>query len=770
MKRGARLCAVITTAVAGIALTVGTPAADAAVTTLYVNRGSAACTDSGAGTATQPFCTIKRAGAVVKAGGTVLVSSGTYGGDVVVAASGTAAEPIVVTEAPGAVVSVVGGTNGFKLSSRSWVTIRGFAVRSTTGPGITVSSSNNVTIEGNDVSLSGERASSKTNPGIKLSGTTASAVKGNVTHDNSDHGIHLGSGSNGNVVSGNESYGNARGISRAAAGIFVKGSTGNTVIANRTHDNEDSGIGTWDGANNTVIANNVVYRNGDHGIDVLSATGELVVSNTVYRNVDSGIEVQGSGGATIRNNISVDNGINSPRTSGNIRIVDSGSASRTTLNRDLVYLSSGTILIDYVGTKYSTLVAFRNATGQEQNGRQGPPFFVAAASGDFHLLDSSPAIDSADSGAPGQPAVDADGAPRVDDPATVNAGVGPRAFDDRGAYEFVPPAGNRAPVAGDDTATTALDTAVTLSVLANDSDSDGDALTVTGTTTPAHGSATANANNTVTYTPAAGYSGPDSFSYTISDGHGGTDTGLVSLTVSPGNRPPSASNDSLTTSVDVPGTVPVLANDTDPDGDALSVTGASTPANGTTVVNADGSITYTPAAGYVGTDSFTYTISDGRGGVGGASVSVTVSEQVNLVGNPGFETDTSGWQTTGLARVAGGHSGSFAAELSNSTAGAQCSLDDKPNWILATQAGPYVVSLWVRSDVAGRSLKLRVREYSSGSNVGSISTTATLTSAWQLVSVTYTPAAPGSFLDVQAYTSSSPVGVCFQADDVSITH
>ena len=470
----------------------------------------------------------------------------------------------------------------------------------------------------------------------------------------------------------------------------------------------------------------MVYRNGDHGIDVLSSVGQLVVSNTVYRSVDSGIEVQGSGGATIRNNISVDNGINSPRTSGNIRIVDSGSASRTTLNRDLLYLSSGTILIDYVGTKYSTLVAFRSATGQEQNGRQGPPMFVAAASGDFHLLDGSPAIDSADSGAPGQPAVDADGRGRVDDPATTNAGVGPRAFDDRGAYEFVPPAGNRSPVAGDDTATTALDTAVTLSVLANDSDPDGDALTVTGTTTPAHGSATANANNTVTYTPAAGYSGPDSFSYTISDGHGGTDTGLVSLTVSPGNRPPSASNDTLTTSVDVPATVSVLANDTDPDGDALTVTGASTPANGTTVVNANGSITYTPAAGYVGTDSFTYTISDGRGGVGGASVSVTVSEQVNLVGNPGFETDTAGWQTTGLARVAGGHSGSFAAELSNPTAGAQCTLDDKPNWILATQAGPYVVSLWARSDVAGRSLKLRVREYSSGTNVGSTSTTLAL--------------------------------------------
>ena len=360
----------------------------------------------------------------------------------------------------------------------------------------------------------------------------------------------------------------------------------------------------------------MVYRNGDHGIDVLSVRSASSSCPTPSTGASTpASRCRGRAERPSGNNISVDNGINSPRTSGNIRIVDSGSASRTTLDRDLLYLSSGTILIDYVGTKYSTLAAFRSATGQEQNGRQGTAEFVAAASGDFHLLDGSPAIDSADSGAPGQPAVDADGRARVDDPATTNAGVGPRAFDDRGAYEFVPPTGNRSPVAGDDTATTALDTAVTLSVLANDSDPDGDALTVTGTTTPAHGSATANANNTVTYTPAAGYSGPDSFSYTISDGHGGADTGLVSLTVSPGNRPPSASNDTLTTSVDVPATVSVLANDTDPDGDALTVTGASTPANGTTVVNANGSITYTPAAGYVGTDSFTYTISDGRGGV-----------------------------------------------------------------------------------------------------------------------------------------------------------
>ena len=144
-----------------------------------------------------------------------------------------------------------------------------------------------------------------------------------------------------------------------------------------------------------------------------------------------------------------------------------------------------------------------------------------------------------------------------------------------------------------------------------------------------------------------------------------------------------------------------------------------------------------------------------------------------LVGNPGFELDTSGWRgdasANTLARVAGGHSGGWAVEVSNTAAGGECGIDDSPNWISSTEYGTYTASIWARSDTPNLSLKLRVREYSNGVKQGTVIETLALTSSWQQLTAVYTPVAPGSTLDVDAFTSNSPVGACFQADDVSIT-
>jgi hypothetical protein len=184
------------------------------------------------------------------------------------------------------------------------------------------------------------------------------------------------------------------------------------------------------------------------------------------------------------------------------------------------------------------------------------------------------------------------------------------------------------PAATNDAANTAPGVPVAISVLANDSDPDGDALTVSAVTQPADGSAAiAGGGQSITYTPPAGFTGSASFSYTASDGNGGTSTATVTVTVSsaPPNQPPVARNDFARTRRTDPVVVNVLVNDADPNGDPLSVTAVGQPANGTATISGGGqTVTYRANAGFLGTNIFTYTISDGRGGTATASVWVAV--------------------------------------------------------------------------------------------------------------------------------------------------
>jgi Ca2+-binding RTX toxin-like protein len=185
---------------------------------------------------------------------------------------------------------------------------------------------------------------------------------------------------------------------------------------------------------------------------------------------------------------------------------------------------------------------------------------------------------------------------------------------------------NDDPNAEDDLFTTSAGGAV--DVLANDTDVDGDALTITTPAPPAaHGTVTCTVAS-CTYTPTSGYTGPDSFSYSISDGNGGTDSATVNVTVEAGaNQPPDAVNDTATATTEVPESIDVLANDSDPDGDALTVSAVTEPAHGTAVITDGGTtVTYTSDAAYTGADTFDYTIGDGNGGTDTATVNVTVEE------------------------------------------------------------------------------------------------------------------------------------------------
>ena len=189
---------------------------------------------------------------------------------------------------------------------------------------------------------------------------------------------------------------------------------------------------------------------------------------------------------------------------------------------------------------------------------------------------------------------------------------------------------NAPPVAVDDNAQTAAPNAVIVSVLTNDSDPDGQALTVTAVTQPANGSAQiSGGGTTVTYTPNATFGGQDAFTYTISDGNGGTATGSVFVNVTAPNLAPIAVDDSRQTVTGNAVIVAVLANDSDPDSDPLTIASVTQPAHGTAQIdNVTQRVIYTPAAGYVGADQFTYTVSDGRGGSATATVSITVNPPV----------------------------------------------------------------------------------------------------------------------------------------------
>ena len=184
---------------------------------------------------------------------------------------------------------------------------------------------------------------------------------------------------------------------------------------------------------------------------------------------------------------------------------------------------------------------------------------------------------------------------------------------------------NGAPVTAADSVATKEDTAVTLDLLANDSDPEGDPLAVTSVSQGANGSVAINPDGTVTYTPDADFSGSDTFSYSISDGNGGTATESVTVTVAPVNDAPLAAADSVATKEDTPVTLDLLANDKDPDGDPLAVTAVTQGANGSVAINPDGTVTYTPDADFSGSDSFNYSLSDGNGGTATETVTVTVA-------------------------------------------------------------------------------------------------------------------------------------------------
>src|SRR4029079_18601789 len=134
---------------------------------------------------------------------------------------------------------------------------------------------------------------------------------------------------------------------------------------------------------------------------------------------------------------------------------------------------------------------------------------------------------------------------------------------------------NDAPVAANDSASTPEDTAVTIAPLANDSDADGNPLSITDASTT-NGIVVIVGGTNLLFTPAPDFNGTTTITYTISDGNGGSTSATVIVTVTPVNDAPVATNDSASTPEDIAVTIAPLVNDSDPDGDPLTITSATT--------------------------------------------------------------------------------------------------------------------------------------------------------------------------------------------------
>ncbi|MDT3680315.1 MAG: DUF4082 domain-containing protein [Burkholderiaceae bacterium] len=188
---------------------------------------------------------------------------------------------------------------------------------------------------------------------------------------------------------------------------------------------------------------------------------------------------------------------------------------------------------------------------------------------------------------------------------------------------------NQSPVAVADSGTTAEDTTWTVPttvLTANDSDPDaGDILSITGVGGASNGTV-ALAGGNVSFTPAINFNGTGSFTYTLSDGHGGTATGSVSVAVTAVNDAPVAGDDDFATPADTPLTIAasaLLANDSDVEGAPITVVNVGGATNGT-VSASGGDFVFTPAAGFGGTASFTYQASDGQAQSAPATVRIAV--------------------------------------------------------------------------------------------------------------------------------------------------
>ena len=363
---------------------------------LYVASGFSGCSDTGPGSYVTPFCTIGAAAAVVVPGQTVRVRPGNYKTTVHLTRSGTTDAPITFAadhvDGNGVLVDAEtdpAAGDAFDLTGVQHVVVRGFsAIPGTNGSAFRVDGSQDVTIDQ-------AYASSVARPAVLVTGASSGVTVSRTLAEGNGTLIRYDSGSSGTIAS-------------------------DSLLA-------------WKAT----------------AVELDDAAGTAVVGNTVMAHCQSAISVAG-GAATIENNIVI--GTNSALLNGKPVVpgacpttgqvpaavsVDADSVSGSHLDYDIVD-APGSAPYSWGGASYPSSAELTAATGQGMHESTDDPEMVGRTSGEFVWAtpaDGSPALDSADAGAPGETTSDLFGEPRADDPDAANDGTGSTSWFDRGAVE-----------------------------------------------------------------------------------------------------------------------------------------------------------------------------------------------------------------------------------------------------------------------------------------------------------------------------------------------
>ncbi|MFW6154488.1 MAG: Ig-like domain-containing protein [Planctomycetota bacterium] len=437
------------------------------------------------------------------------------------------------------------------------------------------------------------------------------------------------------IVSENRMYGyRSTSSSEGAAFVVHYNPRWTWVLNNEIYDAEWGLANT--GSTDTYFIGNLIYdihRNGvrdpasvyahGKGIHVRNSARTDIINNTIFNT--------GTAIGSANTPLSIMNNIIANRNESygyDIQFDDSTAASNSRMNNNLVYGPDG-VRIKWGGT-YSSLADFQAATGKGDGSYEGDPRFVSEANRDFRLTADSPAIDA---GVDIQWYSDRFES-RYGMPLDVDMKMAERVFGeaiDMGAIETgadqvtpnTPPECLATPITIDeDTTGTGAFTGI---------DADGDTLTFRLIDAPAHGEAVVNSDGTFTYTPEENFNGIDTFTVVSHDGRSDSALATQTITVTPVNDAPVAPEQlELATRSGMPVSGAVEAYDVD--GDALVYAVGQDAAHGKVELGDAGAFTYTPDAGWSGTDQFTLRVSDG-------TVSVPVAVQV-LVGDPSLSVTT----------------------------------------------------------------------------------------------------------------------------------